>query len=250
MRAWPTFLAALLLLPSVPGAAAATLRDLEEPTTLTDDVLDVTVTPEEAGQAAIVLFLNPPGDPFGLTLYRPNGTTAFDRTGSRGVQPLAPLDAGLHKLHVRGQGIFQVTNRSLDTLGGRPVVLDANETLRGTDAWVVVPSRSWALHVEGNVTAELRELGGATREHAAPISIALTKDVAYVLSLRGADGMPYRVRLEAIGTVEPIPINPATNGGGEAPPRADDDVPGPGVPLLLGILALAGLSLRRPRPEK
>lgn len=246
-------LATMALLPAAPGAAALTLRDLEEPTSVVDDVLDVQVTREEAGQPGIVVFLNPPGDSFGLTLVRPNGTSAFERTGSRGMQPLVALEEGPHKVQVRGNGIFQITNRSLDTLGGRPVVLDANETLRGTDAWVVVPSRPWNLRVEGNVTAELRELGGPTREHATPASVSVNQGAAYVLSLRGAEGTPYRVWLESTGAVDPIPgagATPSADGGGSGEEGSGGDVPGPGAVLAVAALALVGLFLRRARPKK
>lgn len=229
-------------LASLAGAASArTLLDFEEPVVAQSEVLDFTVTPEEAGQPAVVVFLGDPARAFGLSLYRPDGTIAYERNASRGIQALPALQEGVHKFFVRGEGAFQVTNRSLDRLGGRPAVTDANETLQGgADAWVLVPTRAWNLRVEGNVTAELRDLGGATRQLAPAASTSVSQGAAYVLTLRGANGTAYRAWLEPVGA------DPGPTGGGrvDGPPS---ETPAPGLLVLALAFVGAAHALRRRR---
>jgi hypothetical protein len=240
-RASPLLLLCLLLVPH--GAAQSsvrTLADLEEPILGEDLVVDFTVTPEEAGTPGIAIFLNPPGKPFGLVVYRQDGTEAYVKNGTRGAQPFPALDAGPHKLYLRGAGAVQITRTHLDRLGGGPEVTEVNGTLRGTDAYLLAPTRGWTLHVEGDVRVELRDLGGATRQLATPVSENVSRGGVYVLSVRGDEGTPYRAWLEPIG-----PEPAATNQTGGSEDEHAHQTPLPGAPLLALALVGAALALRR-----
>lgn len=241
----PALLLPLAAHPGLAQSSVRTLSDLEEPLVGEDLVVDFVVTSGEAGQPGIVVFLNPPGKPFGLVVYRQDGTEAYVKNGTRGIQPFPALDAGPHKLHLRGGGAVQITRGYLDRLGANPQVREANGTIRGTDAYVLAPTRGWVLHVEGDVRAELRDLGGTTRTLPAPVAEGVTRGGAYVLSLRAPDGTPYRVWLEPTG---PEPATLETGGGDGADHEAGHaDAPGPGPLLLALALAGAALVLRRRR---
>ena len=238
-------LAAALVAPSAGAQGARTLSDLEEPVTGENLVMEVRVTPEEAGKDGIVVYLNAPGRPFGLVVYRADGTTAFDKNGTRGVQPFPALTAGAYKFFIRGQGAFQLTTTYLDRLGGNPVVTEVNGTLRGADAYVFAPTRGWILRIEGapGVQAELRDLGGATRTLPLPFEGNFTRGSAYVLTFRGAPGASYRVSMERVGP------DPVETDGNETRPTPGEGgsarTPGPAPAFVAAGVALAALAWRR-----
>ena len=240
----PPLLVLLLLAPHAAAQSGArTLSSLEEPVVGTDLVFDVTVGPEEAGTPANVVFLNAPGKPFGLVVYRRDGTEAYSQSGARGVQPFPALEEGTYKVYVRGTGAFQLTPNHLGQLRGRPDVMEVNATLSGADAYVFAPTRDHVLHVEGSVRAELRDLAGATRDLAMPAAHNVSRGSAYVLTLRGDEGSAYRVWLEPVG---PEP-DPAATVAQPSPTTPPNDTPLGGVPLLLAGAACAALALRRRR---
>ena len=233
-------LLALLVAPMAFAQPGKTLSDFEEPVLGDNLVVDFTVTAEEADKPGIAVFLNPPSRGFGLVVYRADGSTAYERNGTRGVQPFPALPEGAYKAFVRGNGAFQITPRHLDRLGSGAQVTEANGTLRGTDAYVLAPTRGWVLHVEGDVQAELRDLGGPTRTLSTPVAANVSTGAAYVLSLRGEEGSAYRVWLEPTGP-EPSTLTPPTAGRGQA---GGEKTPGAG-PLLVALAACAALALRR-----
>ena len=236
----PLLLLALLAPAAHAQPAARTLSDFEEPVLGEDLLLDFRVTAEEAGKPGIVVFLNPPSRAFGLTVYRADGTEAYVKNGSRGVQPFPALEEGDHRVYVRGNGAFQITHANLDRLGGGERVTQANGTLRGADAWVLAATRDWVLHLEGDVQAELRDLGGPTRNMTVPMAHNVSRGMVYVLTLRGPDETPYRLWLEPVG---PEPDPSLVNQGPTRTPTQD----APGAPLaalVLGAVA-AALVLRR-----
>lgn len=240
MRAWP-LLALVLLLPPVQAQGDLTLADLQEPQVGNDLVVEVRVTAEEAGNATAVVFLNPPTRSFTLVVYDEGGREVYSQRGGRGIQTLPALEEGRHKFFVRGDGAFQVAMRHLDRAGGGERVTEAEGTLEGTLAFALLATRAWALHVEGAVQAELRDLSGATRNLTLPANASIPERTAHVLTLRGAPGAPYRVWLVPVGP-EPAPTTtPATPTGATA-----SETPGPGFSLLLGA-TLAGVVLMRRR---
>lgn len=216
-----------------------TLAGFEEPQVGADLVLDFTVTPEEAGEPRFAVFLNPPTRSFGFTVYRADGAVAYERTGTRGVQPFPALEEGRYKAFVRGEGAIQLTDKHLDRMSaGAPRVTDVNGTLRGADAYVFVPTRDWRLRVEGDVRVEWRDLAGATRQPAVPVDLPVARGAPHVLTLRGDESTPYRVWLEPVGE------EPAEAGPGRVEPTREE-TPGMGALVLLPACCAAALLVRR-----
>lgn len=243
-RALPPLVVLALLL-SAPLAAGKTLLDFEEPHGGDNAVIDFGVTRAESGRPRFVVFLNPPSEGFGLIVYRADGSEAYVRNGTRGVQAFPPLEEGTYKFYVRGNGVFLLTDRHLDRpAGGNATVNDVNATLDGkADTYVMVPTRNWTLHLKGegfqgqliNLRgggADLRDGGNAPVSHLAP----------YVLILRGDAGAPYRLWLEpregGNATVDPTPTPTPS-------PTAKEATPGPGALFVAGAVALVALALRR-----
>ena len=192
----------LLLLLVVPLAAAQeTLASLEEPRRGTDEVFPVTVTAEEAGRPHLIVFRNSPSSVFGVTVYDAQGKTVYAQNGTRGVQTLPNLTAGEYRFFLSRTGEFQVTDKAWEVyLQG-----DQQTTLRGTDAYVLAPQRPYNVSIEGNVTVEWWDLLGPSPE---TVGEGATREAkargAYVLTVRGAEGTPYAIRL-APGVEAPGP---------------------------------------------
>lgn len=234
--------AALILLVAAPLASGKTLSDFEEPHGGENAVIEFDVTREEAGRPRLVVFLNPPSEGFGLIVYRADGSEAYVRNGTRGIQPFPALTEGSYKFFLRGNGLFLLTDRHLDrSPGGNLTITDVNETLRGrADTYVLVPTRNWTLHLEGEgMDGLLFDLRGGGANLNGTTSKAVIQGVPYVLALRGAEGETYRLRLEPReggvdnGDADPTPTPAATN-----------DAPGPGLLLVAGALGVAAASMR------
>lgn len=230
----PRLLLALLLLPlAAPLAAATTLSDFEEPQRGEDLVVPFTVTSEEANKPRAIIGRVQPGATFTVSVYAPNGSAVYDRRFTSGIQTFPGLPEGDYRLAIRaGLGEVQVTEKFLDRANATSAGLtDVSRTLDGTDAWVLSPSRNWRVEVEGEGLKvevwNLRVPGLPVLD--APANFTAELGHVYVMTLRGEEATPYRIRL--------VPI--------EAPPAPTNDTPAPAVPAALAALVGLALVLRR-----
>lgn len=217
----------LLLSLALPYASAReTLADLEEPHTGDDKLWDVTVLPEEAGKPRALVFRNPVRNPFGFVIYNGTGSEeSFVKNGSRGVQTLPALAAGDYRFFVRGAGSFQVTDRTLARGTGDPNV---STTLSGTtDAYVLAVGKAYTVRFEGDVTVEWFDMTKSPDTFEAPAERESAPGGAYVVTVRGAEGAAYAIKME------------------EHPVEATKESPAPTLVLLLGAVGVLALLRRR-----
>lgn len=244
MRRAPVLLALLLLVLLAPSGSAQltlSLDDLEEPQKLpADGNIRVIVTEEQANEARAILFRNPIRSGFGLAVIDPAGRTVYEDNGSRGVQTLPPLPAGTYTFLVRfREGEFQVVRPAFG--------VNLNESTNGSivgraDAYVVAVRSGFNFTVSGEVEAEWFDIRMTDAEHPTlPFTRTAVPGGAYVLTIRGAEGTPYDIRVEPTTYVPPA-TTPDHSG------HEDDGflgLPGPGPVALLVTLALAAFALRR-----
>lgn len=182
-------LALVLLTPL--AAAAETLASLEEPHEGTDRVWDVTILQEEADKPHALVFRNAPGSGFGLVVYDATGAEVFVRNGSRGIQTLPAFPAGEYRFFVRGHGEFQVTDKAWEKL----LQGNVSAQLRGTDAYIMSPSRPYEMAFEGPVQVEWWDMTGAPETLAPPANRTVKLGGAYVITVRGDEGASYSITL-------------------------------------------------------
>lgn len=182
----------LLVLLSPTALAAESLSDLEEPHKGTDKVWDVTVTNAEANARRVLIYRNEVGHGFGLIIYDSTGAEIFVKNGTRGLQTLPELAAGEYKFFVRGAGEFQVTDKAFERIIKENNV---STTLRGTDAYVLSPSRYWKVDFTGDVTVEWWALTEKAESLTSPVNRTAQAGQGYVMTLRGAEGTPYTISM-------------------------------------------------------
>lgn len=173
------------------AAAAETLASLEEPHEGTDKVWDVTILHEEADTPRALIFRNAPGSGFGLTIYDTTGAEVFVRNGSRGIQTLPALPAGEYRFFVRGHGEFQVTDKAWEKL----LQGNVSTQLRGTDAYIMSPTRPYEMAFEGPVQVEWWDMTGAPEPLTPPATRSVKLGGAYVITVRGDEGASYAITL-------------------------------------------------------
>jgi len=238
MRATPAglILATLLFVPSVHAQTLDSFQAVHEGT---DKVFPFVVTPDQADESRVIVFRNGLSEPFGLLVYDKNGTTIYERNGTRGLQTLPALAAGQYRFFVRGTGTFQVTphvlDRETDTM---MLVRDVDATLNQTTAWVLFPTRDWNVSIMGDLHIENFRLANTTVTFDAPVVIPAVESRPIVLTLTGEAGAAYSIRFEEADFPDP-----------DAPATPSDDgllgLPFPGVVAGLASLALVAALRRR-----
>lgn len=227
MRLSPLLLVPLLLLPV---AQAATLSDLEEPVRGSDRIVPFTLTEHEAGLAHLIVFLNPASKPFGLVLYDHQGASVYEQNGTLGVQGMPRLEPGDYRFLIRGDGAFQVVNRTLDRPAGANT--SVQETLTGeVDAYLFVPQSGWSVDLTGDVEVEVRDLTKPAVKHTPPANFTAQPPFPLVLTVRGAPGAAYGITMTPRALEEDA---------------GESETPGAGAALAL-LATGAALAVRRRR---